>query len=207
MATAADRMREAKPRRLRRQEGVWTLDIERFIPLGQGVLRPRVESLQGETVIVQYLSQHPAANGLGRNASQLMRDTGPEAKSPHQVFEAVGEGWIPVFGSDVPEPEPVYVAPPPRVSWPAAPPPPPARVESPDYDALVRALGALRLLHNKLQARVDELERKLSLAEKTAPTIGVSDHAPRSPHPASVPPRVSPTDASAETQTLTGLKR
>jgi hypothetical protein len=167
---AMDRLHDAKPRRLRRQEGVWTLDVERFISMGQGVLRPKVEKLLGETVIVQYLAQHPVAHGLGRTATQLMRDVGTHSDGKVQapIFEAVGEGWIPVFETEAltEAPSPVHTsipAPPVPSSTMTTTGPLPVvtAIETPDYDALVRALGSLRLLHNKLQARVEELEQKL----------------------------------------------
>ncbi len=156
---AIDRLHEAKPTRLHRHDGVWTLDVERFVSLGQGVLRPKMERLQGETVIVQYLSRNPASIALGRSATQLMRDTSLPNQTAAPVFEVVGESWAPIWST-----ENVTVSLPP----PAPPrPEPPTTVSGPDVDALIRALGAMRLAHNKLQARVDELEARLAALATT----------------------------------------
>ncbi len=183
-----DWLSAVQPTRLHRQQGVWVLDVQRFVSLGQGVLRPTVEQLQGEAVITHYFAQHPGDHSLGPTARQLMRDGSGDTRQIATAFEVMGSRWIPIAAAEI-HTTAVADAPvsgsagtmrPSEVAdklTASAPTEPGRSATTPvaDLDAIVRALGALRISHNKLQARVDELETRLATGgARTSPTTSTT---------------------------------
>lgn len=87
--------RVSTPRRLVRREGTWGLEVERLVALDRGVLRPEIEVVVGEEVILSHL-ETARTRGLATAASHLMRTSGQNTED--RAFEPVGGAWSPVKG-------------------------------------------------------------------------------------------------------------
>jgi len=107
-------------RRLHRSGGRWVMEHQVFKPLGQGVFRPTMQRVQGESAILQSLQEVEA---LRQMTVRVMQDYGG-AEVADVSFESMnGSGWRPCA-----PPEEAVASSPPRAE-PALPEPSPRRGE------------------------------------------------------------------------------
>ncbi len=95
----------AKPKRLLRRNGKWTLELESLVSLPDNVLRPVIEKIEGDDVILYHLESSPAGHTLANAASRLLRSTNDP--NDERAFEAKHGAWVPAMPHR-PPPQPAY---------------------------------------------------------------------------------------------------
>lgn len=160
----------AKPKRLYRRDAQWVLEVERLMPWADRILRPTMQKLVGEEVVLFQLGSSEDGRALASEARRLMNESGDEATS----YAVVDGRWVPAaFASQVEPPPPESR---PRPQRPAA-----LAASSLEIYMLRDDLRSLRAAHDKLVARVAELERgviaPMPLPIASAPKVP-SQHAP-----------------------------
>ncbi len=88
----------SKPKRLVRHNGRWILEIECLVALPDNVLRPMIERIEGDDVILYHLESSPSGQVLATAASRLLRSY----TDPHdeRAFEVRHGAWVPAMVGD-----------------------------------------------------------------------------------------------------------
>lgn len=81
----------ATPRRLVHAGGEWFLEVERLVHLGEGVLRPTREQVQGAAAILGWLETSPEAVPLAHAASTLFH---AQRAANDVAYEPAGDVWV-----------------------------------------------------------------------------------------------------------------
>ncbi len=88
----------SKPKRLVRHGGRWILEIECLVALPDNVLRPTIERIEGDDVILYHLESSPSGQVLAPAAGRLLRSY----NDPHdeRAFEVRHGAWVPAMVGD-----------------------------------------------------------------------------------------------------------
>ncbi len=94
-----------RPKRLARQRGRWTLEVERYVTIDRHVLRPRSQRIEGEKRILGALEASRDGGTLALAAQRLMQSVAADDVG-ERMYEPGDRDWVATHGrplSVVPE--------------------------------------------------------------------------------------------------------
>ena len=183
MRVSIDALASAKPRRLYRDAGAWVLEIERLVPIHDRILRPMLQRVSGDEIILYQLENSDEGRLLASAAGRLMRAATEGSKS----YEVLDGQWVPsALAESGQVMRPQYTS--------------PARGDVATQDASrdwLRTQGellALRAAYERLVRRVSDLEKRVVVQEAELHRFGAGG--PSSSQVRSAPIPLSLPDAS-----------
>ncbi len=167
MRVSIDALASAKPRRLYRDAGAWVLEIERLVPIHDRILRPMLQRVSGDEIILFQLENSDEGKLLASSAGRLMRAATEGSKS----YEVMDGQWVPSALAESGQIlRPQYT---PNMRADVA-----TQDSSRDWLRTQGELLALRAAYERLVRRVSDLEKRVVVQEAELHRFGTAGATP-----------------------------